>query len=925
MNLRKLAETQSARSFQELGDLVEISREVQEILIRLDLLSEPIEEGFGQRQMDALAHFQELNLITEPAILGPTTSTILLEKGEQPVQALEIVATKKTSLKKLPLQSDSLDVSDKRSLSKGEKVRVLSFEEERNHLRVVLHPDERGDGRSTWFAFSEHIQVVSDGTVVYPLPVPEKHGVEVPYLSQLDNFETPSGSSNVTALAMALQALGIKPRAGQGQFEDELYRFALEKSLDRHNPRTLLAIANDYGVHAELRRDARMQDIKAWIALGFPVILFGFFTEQGHYLTVTGYDKKGLIVHDPFGEYQPTGYRLGEGKGENAHYPNEIIEELCAPFGTLTALFLKPKAGASNHGMRLEDIVGTEAKLDLRAVKAEPSLAEQIEERLKALGLADDSITDRFGAAALAAYRRFQKLTDCREPGCLGPATAQKLLETTHVDLTDSGLVLTVLEPSILKAKPIQSDSLQGGQQHPLSKGQKLALVSVEAAHSRNHLKLTLRGRKFPLKRADGETVDTAAWYVFGPHIEVHSDQGRVYPAPKSDRVKLAVPYKYQLDNRIAPTQTCNVTSIAMCLEYLGAKRQESGGQFEDELSRFVARHRLNRGSTTDMKKIIEAYDRVDRFTSHATIEMIKNHIAKGYPVIVHGEFTSSGHIIVLVGYDETGFLVHDPNGEWFSTGYDTSPRAGEYAHYSYGMINRLCFVDGTFWAHLVEGGSPPPPLETGPSTAAPISTEAGPSSIGKITPGVVKRMFPASAGPNIDRHLKSVLTALEAQGLTEEGFVLVALSTIRAETEGFAPISEFQSRFNTDPGGRPFGRYDFRPNLGNNGVGMGAMFKGRGFIQLTGRHNYGKYGKAIGLGDELLRNPDKANEPEIASKLLAAFLKAAEGTIKRALDASPVNFVLARKAVNGGTHGLDRFIDAFENGRAALKSVTRG
>lgn len=59
---------------------------------------------------------------------------------------------------------------------------------------------------------------------------------------------------------------------------------------------------------------------------------------------------------------------------------------------------------------------------------------------------------------------------------------------------------------------------------------------------------------------------------------------------------------------------------------------------------------------------------------------------------------------------------------------------------------------------------------------------------------------------------------------------------------------------------------------------------KGRGFVQLTGRHNYKRYGNEIGLGDELVNSPDRANEPEIAAKLLAYFLKSKEMDIKKAI-----------------------------------------
>src|SRR6185436_13461427 len=113
---------------------------------------------------------------------------------------------------------------------------------------------------------------------------------------------------------------------------------------------------------------------------------------------------------------------------------------------------------------------------------------------------------------------------------------------------------------------------------------------------------------------------------------------------------------------------------------------------------------------------------------------------------------------------------------------------------------------------------------------------------------------------------------------------VLMALATIRAETEGFVPIDEGVSRFNTSPGGRPFNLYDNRKDLGNQGPPDGANFKGRGFIQLTGRDNYRGIGKDIGLGKQLVENPVLANEPDIAAKILAFFLKRKQREINEAL-----------------------------------------
>jgi hypothetical protein len=53
------------------------------------------------------------------------------------------------------------------------------------------------------------------------------------------------------------------------------------------------------------------------------------------------------------------------------------------------------------------------------------------------------------------------------------------------------------------------------------------------------------------------------------------------------------------------------------------------------------------------------------------------------------------------VGFDSKGFLVHDPYGEWFESGYDTST-SGAYLHYSYDLIQRTCIPDGQFWVHHI-------------------------------------------------------------------------------------------------------------------------------------------------------------------------------------------------------------------------------
>lgn len=205
----------------------------------------------------------------------------------------------------------------------------------------------------------------------------------------------------------------------------------------------------------------------------------------------------------------------------------------------------------------------------------------------------------------------------------------------------------------------------------------------------------------------------------------------------------------------------------------------------------------------------------------------------------------------------------------------------------------------------------------TGDPVALPPLT--GKPILERFTVAQVKQMFPPSTpSKNISTNLPFVLQAMQDAELADKNMILMALATIRVETEGFEPISEFRSKFNTSPGGHPFDLYDNRKDLGNLGRPDGDAFKGRGFIQLTGRANYKQHGEAIGLGNDLIDNPNLANDPAIAARLLASFLKAKERRIKVALLAR--NFKEARRLVNGGSHGLAKFTETFLKGEKLIK-----
>ena len=209
---------------------------------------------------------------------------------------------------------------------------------------------------------------------------------------------------------------------------------------------------------------------------------------------------------------------------------------------------------------------------------------------------------------------------------------------------------------------------------------------------------------------------------------------------------------------------------------------------------------------------------------------------------------------------------------------------------------------------------------QVGPVTMA--SLKGGPAPVrddtALFTVDVVTKMFPQTPRANVAANLPGVLAAMRAVKLADRTSLLMALATIRAETESFQPVKEGLSRYNTSPGGRPYDLYDCRKDLGNRGAPDGSKFPGRGYVQLTGADNYKRIGADIGV--DIFSDPEKANDPVVAAKVLAQFIKSREVPIKNALAEG--DLARARRLVNGGSFGLDRFADAFKRGQTALGGV---
>lgn len=92
---------------------------------------------------------------------------------------------------------------------------------------------------------------------------------------------------------------------------------------------------------------------------------------------------------------------------------------------------------------------------------------------------------------------------------------------------------------------------------------------------------------------------------------------------------------------------------------------------------------------------------------------------------------------------------------------------------------------------------------------------------------------------------------------------------------------------------------YEGRANLGNTEPGDGPRYRGRGLIQLTGRHNY-RWASGL-LGIDLVAAPEQAAEPALSLRI--ACLYWADRDLNRLADANDLRGLT--RLINGGTNGI--------------------
>jgi hypothetical protein len=157
----------------------------------------------------------------------------------------------------------------------------------------------------------------------------------------------------------------------------------------------------------------------------------------------------------------------------------------------------------------------------------------------------------------------------------------------------------------------------------------------------------------------------------------------------EADGVDLDVPYFYQYDNANEPGGTCGVTSAAMLVSYWNP-----GSVTPDGLYREYGKAQGQ--SPSGLAQLYAWEGLYADYGTNGTRADIRAHLDAGRPVVVHGYWTSAGHIVVIVGYTDTDWIVNDPAGDWY-TCYGCGP--ADHVEYPLGGTwDAELSADGDIW-----------------------------------------------------------------------------------------------------------------------------------------------------------------------------------------------------------------------------------
>lgn len=178
------------------------------------------------------------------------------------------------------------------------------------------------------------------------------------------------------------------------------------------------------------------------------------------------------------------------------------------------------------------------------------------------------------------------------------------------------------------------------------------------------------------------------------------------------------------------------------------------------------------------------------------------------------------------------------------------------------------------------------------------------------VTLEQLKQIYPVAAkAGRCEKYIDSLNTTLQKFNIVEPIQIAAFLSQVAVESAELRYVRElgddkYLSKYDTG---------DLAKRLGNTteADGDGIKYKGRGFIQCTGRYNYEQCGKALGL--DLINNPELLEQPEHAWDSAGWYWSL------RKINNYANDIVKVTKLVNGGSNHLKERTQYYELAKKVL------
>lgn len=182
------------------------------------------------------------------------------------------------------------------------------------------------------------------------------------------------------------------------------------------------------------------------------------------------------------------------------------------------------------------------------------------------------------------------------------------------------------------------------------------------------------------------------------------------------------------------------------------------------------------------------------------------------------------------------------------------------------------------------------------------------------LNPAIMGEVFAIVEKFNITNHLR--LSHFLSQCAHESGNFKFLTENLNYSADGLLKIfpKYFKDKATADAYARKPEKigsrvYANRMGNGDEASGDGFKFRGRGYIQLTGKDNYKQFGAFV--GEDLVANPDLVATKYPLTSAAFFFDKNKLWDICDKGD-TPEVVTLVTKRVNGGTHGLEDRLSKF-------------